>query len=416
MWVMLLEKAVAKLLGGYQFLIGGSPTRGMAILTGAVTSTIDTSSFDSNDKRTAFWKELLQLRKNNVLLGCSFSDAEGRPYMGLQSNHAYGLLDVREVNNLQMLLLRNPWGEGEWTGRFSDSSPEWTNDLKAKLSLVVANDGCFWMCYEDFLAAFTRVFIGEISNKDPLTVVGEWNAQSCGGCSNTPAWRSNPQYLVDVKRPANYAIVIEQDTKSTQKLRHIGFEIFEWSDTGKCLVLPSKTTQCAFTNSAQNTLRIELKAGRYCVIPSTFDAGVLGRFSISLYGAGSITALEEARYRCDVQSEWGSNTSGGCTNHPTWKNNPKFVLTSKPNAKVTIVLVQAPKPNPYAIAVYAYNDASLSSTIEGDFVFMRGMESSRTIPLASGSCILMPCTYEAGLRGAFSITVYSNEPIHLQPQ
>ncbi len=39
---------------------------------------------------------------------------------GILFNHAYSVIDVREVDSLKLIRLRNPWGHGEWTGDFSD--------------------------------------------------------------------------------------------------------------------------------------------------------------------------------------------------------------------------------------------------------------------------------------------------------
>jgi calpain-15 len=49
--------------------------------------------------------------------------------------------------------LRNPWKEGEWNGRFSDSSDDWTPQLKKDLGWSDANDGIFWMTFEDMIKA-----------------------------------------------------------------------------------------------------------------------------------------------------------------------------------------------------------------------------------------------------------------------
>ena len=51
-----------------------------------------------------------------------------------------------------MLKLRNPWGHGEWKGLWSDESIVWDQypSLKADLGLQVANDGIFFMQWEDF--------------------------------------------------------------------------------------------------------------------------------------------------------------------------------------------------------------------------------------------------------------------------
>ena len=73
--------------------------------------------------------------------------------IGLAGNHAYSLLGVYELSFengeyqvltpeesgegmkiYRLVKLRNPWGKGEWKGKWSDDSSMWTEDLKEKLS------------------------------------------------------------------------------------------------------------------------------------------------------------------------------------------------------------------------------------------------------------------------------------------
>ena len=78
-------------------------------------------------------------------MGCSSSgETEGMiKYNGLpsgiMSGHAYGIIDVFEIPNEQLvrerkthrlLRVRNPWGQGEWQGKWSDSSVEMTEKYK----------------------------------------------------------------------------------------------------------------------------------------------------------------------------------------------------------------------------------------------------------------------------------------------
>lgn len=58
-----------------------------------------------------------------------------------------------------MLHIRNPWGEGEWTGPWSDNSPLWEQypDIKTELYDVNADDGVFWMAFEDFVKVRGRL-------------------------------------------------------------------------------------------------------------------------------------------------------------------------------------------------------------------------------------------------------------------
>ena len=61
--------------------------------------------------------------------------------MGLSPGHAYTVLDLHEINGEKVMKLRNPWGNGEYSGDWSDSSKKWTAELKKTYGLVKKNDG-----------------------------------------------------------------------------------------------------------------------------------------------------------------------------------------------------------------------------------------------------------------------------------
>jgi hypothetical protein len=46
--------------------------------------------------------------------------------------------------------MRNPQGGEEWTGTWSDSDGIWTDELKEKLGWSEANDGTFFIGWEDY--------------------------------------------------------------------------------------------------------------------------------------------------------------------------------------------------------------------------------------------------------------------------
>ena len=86
---------------------------------------------------------------------------------GLVGGHAYSLIAAKRVkvkgsDPVRLLQLRNPWGNFEWTGRWSDASAEWTTHKKVAKACGVdpgkpSDDGVFWMAYEDFLAYFDSI-------------------------------------------------------------------------------------------------------------------------------------------------------------------------------------------------------------------------------------------------------------------
>ena len=77
--------------------------------------------------------------------------------MGLVQGHAYTLLQVVQLtgkSNERLVRLRNPWGNTEWFGEWSDSSKKWTTDFRKQCgmdSISNNNDGSFWMSFICFL-------------------------------------------------------------------------------------------------------------------------------------------------------------------------------------------------------------------------------------------------------------------------
>eukprot|EP00075_Anas_platyrhynchos_P020549 XP_027309802.1 calpain-1 catalytic subunit-like [Anas platyrhynchos] len=56
-------------------------------------------------------------------------DMEAVTFKKLVKGHAYSVTAFRDVNyrgqQEQLIRIRNPWGQVEWTGAWSDGSPEW---------------------------------------------------------------------------------------------------------------------------------------------------------------------------------------------------------------------------------------------------------------------------------------------------
>ena len=63
---------------------------------------------------------------------------------------------------MKLVKIRNPWKEGEWKGKWADTSSEWTNELRKELGHTVASDGIFWMQFEDMTQVFEDVDIVKI--------------------------------------------------------------------------------------------------------------------------------------------------------------------------------------------------------------------------------------------------------------
>lgn len=62
--------------------------------------------------------------------------------------------------------MRNPWGSEDYTGRFRDDDPAWTDAWREEAGSVVANDGHFFIPLDDFKIAF---------NDYQIVMYQDWN-------------------------------------------------------------------------------------------------------------------------------------------------------------------------------------------------------------------------------------------------
>ncbi|KAK4177867.1 putative calpain-1 catalytic subunit [Triangularia setosa] len=154
-WLPLLEKAYAKAHGDYQAIDGGFTAEGIEDLTGGVTSELHATDILDKD---AFWNNELMKVNQDFLFGCSTGHM-ARGYgsrRGIVERHAYSVMRAVEIDGVRLVMLKNPWGKGEWRGAWSDGSKEWTPEWLTKLNHKFGDDGSFWMSYKDLLRKYQR--------------------------------------------------------------------------------------------------------------------------------------------------------------------------------------------------------------------------------------------------------------------
>nr|XP_026690031.1 calpain-9-like isoform X2 [Ciona intestinalis] len=322
-WSALLEKAYAKLNGSYEALKGGSTTEAMEDFTGGVTEVIDLKEAPNN-----LYSVMHKSLKKGALMGCavettSKSQREAKLSNGLLMGHAYSItgLDILR-NGVKLVRVRNPWGQVEWNGAWSDGSSSWNRvpDEKQRLDVEFGEDGEFWMSYEDFCRCFTKL---EICNLGPDAVEdddvstqwitslheGRWTRGcTAGGCRNFPdTFWVNPQFRLILEEEdddpdddvvgCSFILSLMQKNRRKQKVKGqglltIGFALYKLKES----VAPNQTLKKDFflynqsvarsknfINLRENSQRFKLPPGEYCIVPSTFQPNEEADFVLRIY-------------------------------------------------------------------------------------------------------------------------------------
>lgn len=210
------------------------------------------------------------------LFGCS-TGVWGRGWgerKGIMELHAYSVMRAVEMDGQRLVMLKNPWGKGEWKGPWSDGSKEWTPEWLKKLNHRFGDDGAFWISYEDLLRKYQAF--------DRTRLFGpDWKVTSVWTTLSVP-WTlqyHDTKFAFTLARPAPVVLVLSQlDERYFRGLEgQYRFELsFRLHHAGEeDYVVRSQTT---YRMNRSVNVELELEAGEYHVlvkIDATRDVGVM---------------------------------------------------------------------------------------------------------------------------------------------
>uniref|UniRef100_A0A8C7YXI4 Calpain 9 n=1 Tax=Oryzias sinensis TaxID=183150 RepID=A0A8C7YXI4_9TELE len=317
-WSALLEKAYAKLNGSYESLKGGSTMEAMEDFTGGVGEIYETKSAPEN-----LFSIMKKALDRGSMMGCSIditssAESEAKTTTGLVKGHAYSITGMEEVRGqtVKLIRVRNPWGQVEWNGAWSDNSREWDYIDKKEKDRILQNsleDGEFWMEFEDFKKNYDKV---EICNMTPDALdddtkrhwavsvfEGNWiRGSTAGGCRNyIDTFWTNPQFRLQLEDADDddddvCSVVIALMQKNRRKLRKegldletIGFAVYEAPDDETQVEKdffryhPSKARSRTYINMREVSERFTLPPGKYLLVPTTYQPHQEADFIIRIF-------------------------------------------------------------------------------------------------------------------------------------
>ncbi|XP_013767818.1 calpain-1 catalytic subunit-like [Pundamilia nyererei] len=326
-WPALLEKAYAKVCGSYSDMIAGTPSEAMMDFTGGVHINIELSQ-----PSPSLWGLICRAGKSNTLMGSGTPPrTSGNEILpnGLVAGHAYTVTGIKEMMSrgkiVYLVRLWNPWGKGEWKGDWSDRSPLWqtVSPEDREMCLSVADDGEFWMTFEDFCKFYADIdicglspdFFNESDSSQWTTSVyeGRWVAgTTAGGCLNyRDSFWTNPQCRFKIcggysEKDGDKNIMVSLMQKPEKRNRHlaqnlhIGFFIFEYkTQRGKFTeeffksrapVAQTKT----YLNAREVMEFFMLKHGEYLIVPSTFNPNETASFILTIHAKSETNCYDNS--------------------------------------------------------------------------------------------------------------------------
>ncbi|XP_033331848.2 calpain-7 [Megalopta genalis] len=443
LWISLLEKAYMKVMGGYDFP-GSNSNIDLHALTSWIPErwAIRPEEPDFN-KDNLFNVLLTRLRKGDVLVTVAtgkLSDLDA-DRTGLVPSHAYAVLDVRKINDERLLLLKNPWSHLRWKGNYSElDTVHWTNELKETLnydpdSASQFDNGIFWIDY-DSICRFFDVFH---MNWNPglfhytYCMHQMWNA-GVGPAKDAYNIGDNPQFLLEVQSNVTGAIWILltrhitdiADFRENQEY----ITVLVYKNEGRRVYYPHDPppyVKGVKINSPHYLCKIKLDTQsdtRYTLVVSQYEKTNTIYYTLRAYGTCPFTLRKMStfyKYEKEItDGQWNSVTAGGCVNHPTYQNNPRYqlLLESSTNENYLLIILKGPKQYQIGFDVLSVvlNDPEAPGAfkMKDSGPFRSGFIYLELDNVPAGTYNIIPSTYSPGQEGPFFLTCKSSCKLQLQ--
>mmetsp|Transcript_333 Transcript_333/g.833 ORF Transcript_333/g.833 Transcript_333/m.833 type:complete len:705 (-) Transcript_333:365-2479(-) len=391
-WVMIVEKAYAKMCGGYHKIGQHEVEYGLELLCGGVADDpVDLTSASGRElipggaSPNALWNLLMEKVYTNHAIGAEYT---GRPdpsapelphkeMLGITRDQPYSLLVANEVRSAGKLIkMRTFRGDSEWRGKWSDDSEHWTNSLRQMLSYSSdTDDGSFWMEYDDFCEYFNRVWFVRMADDrwTRFTVRSSWEDAHAGGSMAFASWVHNRQWRLRVPpgtKPARVVLTLtvpERPKKVDgapgapgQYTNALGLEVLRGNEGDdrkrQRLELRSRDdvvhrVEPRFARKIVTEVLLEPDDTPYLLRPFLATPGRESPFTLTVLSDDKnddgipdfeFAYIDEADNwrRTWLVDAWDKETAGGPLSAPTWEISPQFQLTVRESRTRVFLLLE----------------------------------------------------------------------------
>eukprot|EP01094_Clydonella_sp_ATCC50884_P027466 TRINITY_DN789_c0_g1_i2.p1 TRINITY_DN789_c0_g1~~TRINITY_DN789_c0_g1_i2.p1 ORF type:complete len:706 (-),score=287.23 TRINITY_DN789_c0_g1_i2:242-2320(-) len=249
-------------------------------------------------------------------------------------------------------------------------------------------------------------------------------------------WTANPQYCFRTSSPAELKLLFHYEEPIPDDLAS------PMEKAGFLVVKPPRSDMkektylhdlVAYGTLAPLSIKLEETALDYLPLPYCKNEALPGKWWIVAYTNSDDVQLFERKewnHSIAVEGEWKGDTAGGCIEHDTWKNNPKFklVIPAEEEVKVSLLLEQERSAQdllPFQVLPYKTHIGFYVYDTELDEVFgsVKQMKNAREV---SESVTLngkrfteytvVPATFKPGDETKFTLRLFSESDCKLTPE
>ena len=372
--------------------------------------------------------------------------------LGLAGEHDYAVIDMKEIGDQRLFLVKNPWLDGTtWKGRLVGddlyettktatgfgAAPE-TEDTLSKSNSPMP--GTFWMDLNNVFQSFESIYLnwnpGLFSFQQDIHFTWDLSVStSPAGC-----FRQNPQYAVKSSNGGTAWVLLSkhfQDgslkmvDKSGESLEREDFEpgfvsLYAFNNDGKVVYLSDGAlVRSPYVDSPNTLLRMELPPGSaYTIVVSqqalahsnhNFSLSVLSLKPVDL-----MPASEKYGHCTTYEGAWTFSTSGGNASCSSYQTNPQFSTQLAKGSDIALLLETTAEDLAVHVKLVWANGKRATNATTRDIVgdsgeYRRGCALAELRSIDAGTYTIICSTFEPGQLGKFKLHVSTTAPCFVKP-
>jgi len=200
-WLVILEKAFAKLMVNYSNINGGHPCDALRALTNDPCIQYEASTLSEVE----LWDLIVNgENKNYTMVGGTGNS----PNDNVAPGHAETVLGTQVLRNADgsvheyLVKMRNPWGRYQYDGPWSRKSDLWTPAFKQQADFDEADDGIFYTPLNLWKSEYQRININHTQ---------KWQVEKLDGDKQVYASSQQRHQWITFNNPVEQDVMVECD-------------------------------------------------------------------------------------------------------------------------------------------------------------------------------------------------------------
>jgi calpain-7 len=365
--------------------------------------------------------------------------------LGLAGEHDYAVLDMKEINDRHMLLVKNPWCDGTiWkepgsgTGCLADA--QWTEDLRRSLAEnATLSPGTFWIEFEEVIRNFESMYLNW--NPGLFKYVETYHfSWAIPTVSPPECFIHNPQYSIHSAKGGIVWVLLSRHTTteehrilktsahSKSRIENpLGFiSLYVFDVGGHRVQLSDDALQRgAFVDSPQTLARLNVPASTTYTLVVAQQGLPLPKhsFTLSTFSREPIVVqMAEHPYphSKSLEGAWTSRSAGGNAGSASYGSNPQFSITLSSSTDLALLLETDRPELPVHITIVWGGGERVSTVTGRDIIgasgdYRRGCALIKLGNVGRGKYTIVCSTFEPKQLAQFTLRVESSTICEIRP-